>query len=70
MTTEAETVRQDMLQPQSARFVRDVVQIAFGVLIIEINRRWSDLILQRQRRDNELDAPRRHQNVTQLKLEA
>src|SRR3989304_10295388 len=56
---EAERVAEHVAQPGLARLVRHAVEVALGVLILDVDRRRGQLVLGRERRDPRRQPARR-----------
>ena len=70
MTAKAEAVRHHVGERFASGFVGNVVEIAVGIGIFEVDRGGHDLTLEGQDRDHELDPTRGPQQVSQLALGA
>ena len=70
MTAKAEAVRHHVGERFASGFVGNVVEIAVGIGVFEVDRGGHDLTLEGQDRDHELDPTRGPQEVSQLALGA
>ena len=70
MSSEAEAVFQDPSDLSFSGFVRDIIQIALGIGVVEIDRRGNDLMGQRLQTDDEFDPSRGSEQMTHLTLGA
>src|SRR5690606_35736399 len=65
---EAEGIRNRDLDPRLARLVRRVVEITFGILVLEVDRRRNDLVAQRENREDRFRRARRADHVARRRL--
>src|SRR3972149_10630571 len=66
--TEAERVAEHVAQPGLARLVRHAVEVALGVLILDVDRRRDQLVPERERRDPGLEPAGRAEQVSRHRL--
>ena len=68
MTAESKTIGNDPVDAHFTRFVRNVVEIAIGIWVIEVDRGRNQSMQKSQNRDDKFDAARRPQQMSQLAL--
>ena len=70
LAAESEAVRQRDVDRGFTSSMRDIIEIAVGIGIVEIDRRRSDTVAYRQQADDRLDAPRGRDQMTHHALGA